>query len=255
MNLRIHFRGAVTVTVFVVVAGQAHAQVIVSNLPPAPPLSQYQVLPSGVTLHELSPVVYFRGLLGMTPGERDRALVGKTPQYRKAVLEKVREYSGLPADVREARLRQTELRWDLIRLMKLPSDARQARLAEFSPADRAFLQNRLQDWDKVQPRNQATLVTNASFLDLYFRLQAASASQQQEILSNLPPARLQSWNAELTNWENLPEARRTELSDQFQQFFGLTGDEQKKTLDTFSDADRTAMERTLEKFVQLTPAQ
>ena len=66
---------------------------------------------NGVTLTNLTPVAYFRGLLGMTPAERERMLAGQPEDKRKQVLAFVREYEALPRDVREERMRQTEMHW------------------------------------------------------------------------------------------------------------------------------------------------
>ena len=55
--------------------------------PPAPPSPHwYQCVAHGVTVTNLTPVAYFRGLLGMTPEERDTVLVDKSAEERDRIL-------------------------------------------------------------------------------------------------------------------------------------------------------------------------
>src|SRR5436305_8079373 len=44
------------------------------------------------------PVQFFRELLAMSPGERSQSLTNRTPEDRKAILAKVREYQSLKPD-------------------------------------------------------------------------------------------------------------------------------------------------------------
>jgi len=74
--------------------GQAPQSNVPGPPPPSPPMPPhwYQQVTNGVTLNHLTPVAYFRGLLGMTPAERERVLADKSEEKRKQVLAKVREY-------------------------------------------------------------------------------------------------------------------------------------------------------------------
>src|SRR5271155_4320689 len=94
------------------------------ELPPAPPGFKYQEITPKLRLHQLSPVEYFRTLLGMTSAQREGLLANKSADDRNAILAKVREYEAMPPDIREARLRQTELLWDIATLMKLAPASR-----------------------------------------------------------------------------------------------------------------------------------
>jgi len=140
MNLLLHFRAVAFVTFGVAVAIGVRAQ-----SPPAPPAPnpanpdlappplppiQYKAVAPGVTLHQTSPVLYFRGILGMTPAEREKALANKPADSKKILLAKVQEYQTLPADIREARLRQTQLRWELTSLINLVPANRTAFIKE-----------------------------------------------------------------------------------------------------------------------------
>src|ERR1700734_3620611 len=108
MNVFFQFRGVVSLVLVTATLG-VRAQEAGTNvpvlLPPPPPLPVlgFKTVALGVTLHQSSPVLYFRAILGMTPAERDHALTNKSADARKILLQKVGEYQKLPADIREAR--------------------------------------------------------------------------------------------------------------------------------------------------------
>jgi hypothetical protein len=223
--------------------------------PPDPPGLHYRRVSAAIELHHLSPVEYFRGLLGMSPAERERLLVNKAPDERKIILAKVAEYEALPRDIREARLRQTELRWELLDLMKLSPDARKARLLEISVVDRPMVESGLRQWDEVPPATQKMLLEKQSFIGIYLRLQSASPKGQQEIIAALPFQRRLHWSEEIARWQALPEKQRAELCGQFQRFCSMSAPEQKETVEGLSESERREMEKALQSFNALPTAQ
>jgi hypothetical protein len=226
-----------------------------TNQLPVPPAPRYQNVAAGVRLRHLSPVEYFRGLLGMSPEERERALANRPPAERDILLAKLQEYDLLPRGVREARLCQTELHWELSGLMKLAPRARTNRLQEVSPPYRPMVEDLLRQWDAVPPGLQKSLLEKQSFIGLYLRMQGTPAEAQQEILDKLPPGRRAHWTEEMNRWQALPEKQRAELCAQFQRFCAMSGPEQKETVDALSDGERQEMEEALQAFDRLPPAQ
>ena len=180
-----------------------------TNLPPAPPALRYQNVTAGVQLRHLSPVGYFRGLLGMSPGERERALAGKPPADRKILLAKLREYEALPRGIREARLCQTELHWELSGLMKLAPRDRTNRLQEVSPLYLPMVEDLLRQWDKVPADLQKALLEKQSFIDVYLRMQGAPAAARQGILDKQA-------------FDRLPPAQRAQCINSFGKFATMT---------------------------------
>jgi hypothetical protein len=208
-------------------------RVLVPNpplLPPLPPSVEYKVVAPGVTLHQASPVLYFRGILGMSPAERERALANKSADYKKSLLAKVEEYRALPEGIREARLRQTQLRWELTTLTNLPPAERPAFIKEAAPEDRRLLE----DFD---------------------RWQALSAAGKKELVDKLSPDRHRDLTRALAQWESVPETERQQRSAQFSQFFDLDQTQQQKALTTFTEAERQTMETALKRFAALPEAQ
>ncbi len=222
--------------------------------PPNPP-HWYQSVADGVTLRHLTPVAYFRGLLGMTPAERQRVLAGKPEEERKQVLAKVSEYEAMPRDVREERLLQTELHWYLLVLLPLDPAARKAHLQEISPLYQPMILQQLAQWDELPAATRKALLEKESFLRAYVQWQGHSPQAQADIVRKLPAEQRAHWTEELKRWQNLPAGRREELSGAFRQFFYLSGEEQKVTVQALSPAERGQMERALQSYANLPPAQ
>jgi hypothetical protein len=208
---------------------------------------------NGVTLTNLTPVAFFRALLGMTPAERDRVLADKSAEERLQVLAKVREYEALPRDVREERLRQTELHWDLLVLLRLDAAQRKARLQQISPLYLPIILGQLEQWDRLPAKTRKAVLEKESFLSHYLQLQGHSPADREQILGKLPAQQRARWEEELGRWEDLPKGRREELCEQFKQFFYYTPAAQKETIQALSESERRRMEQALSSYAGLPP--
>jgi hypothetical protein len=199
-------------------------------LPPLPPAIEYKTVAPGVILRQTSPVLYFRGILGMSPAERDRALANKPADSKKILLAKVEEYKALPAEIREARLRQTQWRWEFTTLTNLPPAERSAFIKEAPLEDQRLLED-------------------------FNRWQALPPAGQKELVEKLSPDRHQDLTQALAQWESVPESERQQRSAQFTQFCDLDQTRQQEALIAFSDAERRTMETALKTFAGLPEAQ
>jgi Protein of unknown function (DUF3106) len=224
--------------------------------PPRPPMPArwYQTVTNGVTLTNLTPVAYFRGLLGMTPAERERMLAGQPATRRIQVLAKVREYEALPREVREERMRQTDIHWYLLNLLRLEPAQRKEQLKEISPLYQPMLLAQLAQWDRLPAAIRQALLEKESFLSKYVQWQDHSPAGQEEIVSHLPAELQAEWAQELNRWQALPERRREELSQAFRQFFYSSGEERKETIQALSETERRQMEQTLQSYADLPPS-
>jgi hypothetical protein len=221
---------------------------------PAPwPPHWYQTVTGGLTLTNLTPVAYFRGLLGMTPAERERMLAGQPEERRAQVLAKVREYEALPREVREERMRQTELHWHLLNLLPLDPAGRNERLKEVSPLYLPVLLSQLAQWDRLPEAMRKALLANKSFLRAYVQQQERSPSRQKDMFGLLPAQQRADWAQALDRWQELPESRREELCQAFRQFFCLSGEERKETVQALSETERRQMEEALRSYADLPP--
>jgi hypothetical protein len=213
----------------------------------------YQSVTPSITLQHISPVEYFRGILGMTPSQREQALAGRSPDDKKAILEKVKEYTALPRGVREARLRQTEIHWHLITLIRLDPAEREQQLKKVSPLDMPMILNQLQQWDELPEATRKALLEKERFIGTYVAWQVSAPADQEEILKKLPVERRNYFAKELKRWQALPQDERNELCAQFQRFFVMTGQERTQTISTLSQIERQQMESALQAYADLAP--
>jgi hypothetical protein len=209
-----------------------------SLLSPAPALP---ALP-----RESSPVVLFRQLLAMRPSERELFLTNRPPEIRKRILVKVNEYEALDPNVRELRLRATELRWYLMPLLHDSRTNRTARLAQVPDDIRELVKTRLNEWTILPPPLQQEFLENERALHYFARVDVSSPSES----AGRGPS-----DAERARWNALPKTRRGQITAEFNQFFELTPSEKQKVLGTLSDVERQQMEKTLQAFDKLPPGQ
>ncbi|HEY3854818.1 MAG TPA: DUF3106 domain-containing protein [Verrucomicrobiae bacterium] len=226
-----------------------------NSAPPVRITAIYRTVTPSITLSNISPIVYFRGILGMTPTQRVNALGGKTPEERRAILGKVREYEAMSREVREERLRQTELHWRLMNLMRLKPAERDRNLKEISPLYVPMVMDQLRQWDELPGATRNALLDNEKFIRTYVEWQVHSPVDREEIIKKLSPQRRAYFANELKQWQALPEDQRTELCAQFRRFFVMSGEEQTNTIRILSEAERRQVGQALQAFKELPTAQ
>lgn len=212
--------------------------------PPVPPPRTPSVFPLSWPLPSRSPVEAFRELLTMPRAERAQFLASKTPEARKSIMAKLREYESLSPDKRELRLQVTELRWFLLPLMRLPSTNRADQVAKISEPQRSLLLTRLAEWDALPAEVRQDLLENQATLQYFTEIDAGTAQP-------ISDARRKKLEEGIAHWQALPENRRRETVLLFNKFFDLNPDERKRALDTVSEAERRQIEKTLAKFGSL----
>jgi hypothetical protein len=227
----------------------------VTNVPaPQKLFSAPTNLPLPPLPHSKSPVDLFRELLAMTPAERQNYLTNRPPEIRERILDKVREYKALDPNERELRLRATELRWYLLPLLHESPTNRAARLAAIPDELQPLVKNRLMQWDLLPPPFQKEFFESERALRYFTHVDSPNSPP----MPPMPPGH--EWHhgpqdPDWARWNALPEDQRQKITAQFNQFLELTPMEKKKTLNTLSDAERQQMEKTLETFGKLPPAQ
>jgi len=206
------------------------------------------------TNRQLSPVEYFRVLLTMPAAEQERALAKQSPRQRAVILAKLKEYNLLSPAERELRLHQTELHWDLLEAMKTPPTQREPRLSALAPGERKLVETRLVLWDKLSAEAQSQFLENEKAVSIWLHWQTSAppAPPGVRVSMNVHSREL---DAELKRWEALPPEQRTQISDQFRQFFDLDEEDKEKTLNRLSEPERRKMEQTLKNFASLSADQ
>ena len=200
------------------------AQAAIARLMPPSPAA----VPTSV-----SPVALFRNLLNMTPRQRADYLTNRPPQIRAALQDKIHEYLVMDPDTRELRLRATELRWQLIPLLRTAPADRGPRLAQVPDDLAPLVKSRLAEWDQLPTAMQQEFLIYDRTLHYFATVNA----------TNQPAT------------DSAAEARQQSVAAQFNQFIELTPEEQKGALKTISATERAQMEATLKAFGKLPPAQ
>ncbi|MGI8965411.1 MAG: DUF3106 domain-containing protein [Limisphaerales bacterium] len=241
-GLAILIGGAASVQIF---AQLTNAPVVpfveIKNKIPAPPLPPTPQ----------SPIDYLRELLAMNPAQREKALAAKSPEQKRIVLAKLREYEAMTPEERQLRLGATQLRWQLIPLMRLAPIARLEHLAAIPAEERSMIENRLRLWDQLPVHLQKEFLENETIIHYFLSLESSSAAQRNNLLESLPAATREKLEADLARWRLLPAGQRQQMCQRFNQFFNLTEAEKKKTLNTLSPAEQRQMENTLQTFANL----
>jgi hypothetical protein len=212
-------------------------------------------VPDPVALPTNSPVVLFRELLAMNIAERNKCLADRSPENRKLILGKVREYLSMKPSERELRLKVTELRWYLWPLMKTSATNRAAALERIPAEDRKLVEDRLQEWDTLSASVQADLRTNEATLRYFTELTNSPQQKPAGLTNGISAARREALERGVKQLQAMPEEKRQELIARFYHFFDLTPQEKAKTLGTLSEPEQRQIEKTLRQFGQLPPAQ
>lgn len=200
-----------------------------------------------------SPVAFFRQLLAMSPEERKKAIASKPPEIQNRILEKLEEYEILPVELRELRLRETELRWYLRPLMDEPRTNRVARLALIPEDERKLVEERLQSWDLLPPSLQEEW-TNDETVANYFAQTAPE--ERTNLLRIIPPDQQARLREGFDRWNQMTEDQRQKALAGFNKIFEVKPEEKEAALDTVhSDEERQQMEKTLDEYGKLSPQQ
>lgn len=201
------------------------------------------------------PLDFFRDLLSMTPAARERALTNRTPEARKLILAKARDYEALSPDQRALRLKVTELRGWLWPLMQTAATNRGERLSLIPVEERLWIEERLRQWDQLAPDRQRDLLEHEPTLRRLTEVLATPPAQQNRLMTNLPAAGRDEWEKGMARWQQLPIDRRAEVAADFSRFFDLNPREQRRTLGRVPESERRQIEKTIRTFEALPQAE
>jgi hypothetical protein len=229
-----------TLSIFLFLAGGLAMGTGAEQTPPVPPPS----LPA-------SPVSIFRMLLTTNEAGRTQWLAAKMPEQRRFLEGKIVEYSNLSAEEREKRLQSLQLRWYLPRLMKLPPDERDARLAFISEPVRSLLKSKLEIWDKMPAELQKDLLDNEQAIAIFMYAGVGSASDG--VFQALSAERQEELRRQFEDLNKLPDNRRAKILLNFKRFFEMPLTEQNKTLQKLQPTDAAKVKQTLATFEILPP--
>ena len=135
--------------------------------------------------------------------------------------------------------------------MTLAPTNRSAKLAQIPPEDRALVEYRLREWDRLAPEVQKQLLENEATIRYFTELRDSPGYRTNTISA----ARRDKLERGIQQWQALPEAERQRIASRFNQFFGLNAEEKDKALETLSEPERAEIEKTLRSFGQLPPSE
>lgn len=217
----------------------------ISQAPPLPPPSR-------------PPVEFFRELLGASPARRAQLLEGKPAAAREVIERRLAEFEAMEPEARadaEWRLRLAEFRFYLTRLLGIPPAERASRLAQAPAQDRALLEERLKAWDALADDARRQVLESQQQFHHFVQQPSADPARLAQALSAAAPRAHADVEAQFARWRALPEAERRQRSAAFQAVFDLPQERRSKALQGLSPAERTAMERSLERFSKLPAAE
>jgi len=201
-----------------------------------------------------SPIDYFRSLIVATPVEREKLLVGKSPESCRVLTNSIHAYLALSPGDRELRLRSLGLRYYLTPLLRLPATNRTQNIERIPEAFREIIRERLAAWDKLPAPEQKKL------------LEAGQASRVASVMTPpLPPTPTgTSVGASISpsadmkaiaEWRLYSESKKQEIVARFERFSDMP--EPKKALEQLplSPTEREQIEKSLEKLRTLPPTQ
>jgi hypothetical protein len=259
--MRVHFqinwqgRARRSMRAVIIVASAAATITVVAEqtlrVPPLPPGAEKVATPPMPP----SPVDNFRDWLKLSPQQRS-LLLGQLPEAERKLLEaKLASYDTLPPDARDLRLRETQLHWHLLGLMKISPAQRKYRLAQVPPEDRELVQERLKQWDALPPEKQKTFLDHEEVIGVYLQLQETPQTERGQVLANMPSDIRLPLEKRLQLWNRMPPPQRQELSDRFTQLFRSVDGEREKLAAELPEDVRKPFEKLSGQLDKLPPDQ
>lgn len=198
-----------------------------------------------------SPIDFFRKLLTSSAQERELLLMEKSAAQRTTLLAKINEYEAFSPAERELRLRQLQLHYYLMPLMRLSPRERSNQVETIPLADRHLVEERLRRWDMLPPPLQKELLEYETTRSYFLRLERSSPSERKRIFGQMPPRDGQQAEATFKQWIELPESERQIRVARFNQFFDLSEEERQKVLGFLPSEERRQTEPIIIAFEKL----
>jgi hypothetical protein len=205
-----------------------------------------------------SPVDFFRKLIAATPEEREQLLRRRAPdsaELRAALEKHALLYQTLPAEQRELRLRNMELRYHLTSLLYAAPSNRTERLKLVPDRDRPLVENRLKYWDNLSPEQQKEVLKDERLTREIIGTGRLRIPPNPTLLTGQTSNQFVRIEQQMVQWQILTEARRAKVQEYF---FELTDEEKaKEKLGPLplSPEERQLMQVTLDQFQKLAPSQ
>ena len=204
--------------------------------------------PPPVAIPTKSPVERFRDLLAMTPAERETVLANRPKFWKDRVLAKIDQYQQMPADQREVKLQETQLRWLLRQAIQMSDGDRQQLMLRCSASEKSMLQQRLEQWEKQSTE------TRQEMMEYLTRMESISEKRlenQNVRPDGSSPPEFPKMDSGIEKFMNLPPSQRSQIIFGYQKFFTLSDKERKMVLNKLAEPARQAILVNVQKINQL----
>ena len=201
-----------------------------------------------------SPVELFRRLLATNDAGRLQFLANKSPQARRVIETKLREYSALRAEEQNGRLYALQLRWYTQQLLRMKPEDRAQQLAGISEPDRTIVAGRLGRFSILPPQLQQAVLTNQLAINVFASESSAAANpvnlhrdqqivrltqfiemergEQQKFMLQLTETEHDQMQKTLLTFSKLPAGERRDALEGFRKFAALSDSERAAFLST-----------------------
>jgi len=200
-----------------------------------------------------NPMDDFRRLLALTPAERELDLADKSEGFRTMLLGKLKEYDALAPEQQELRIRSTELRFDMMYLLRASPERRTEKLERMSEDRRKLVQARLEQWDKLSPDLQQDVLEHQSTLSYVVRVDGAPASAKEDVFASMSPEYREKVKTRIEELNSLPKEKRNQMMGAFHSLFDLSDREQQGILEKLNQDERVKLEQKLQEYEKLSP--
>jgi len=221
--------------------------------PKIPPLrtASLRTTPSIPSVKD-SPIRHIRKLLEAEPEQRKNLLDQHTPNTRAFWERKVTEYAALEEKERDRRLRDAQLHWYLMLIVRTPSDQRESKLLEIPETERGLISDRVREWESLPTDLQLDIMAHLPALRYFGQLVSLPPSDREEALAD---ARKNGTSAESLSagWNTLDAERRRSMFLGYQKFFTLEHDHQEKVLAKIPMPQRQTLQSRLDQLENLSP--
>jgi hypothetical protein len=169
------------------------------------------------------------------------------PGLHERIMAKLEEYQMLPEPYRELRLQVTELRWYLLPLLRLPTEQRALRLENIPEPYRAWVTDRLDQWDIMPPSLRDEMLEYESLLDRFVSgsvdvpLPPPPGTDADEVLQE---------ERKIREWQALPLTQRQQIYGSLKRYLELSEAERNRTLRSLSEPERAETARALRPIEQ-----
>lgn len=195
----------------------------------------------------------FRRLLAMSSEERELDLANKPPGFRDMLLAKLKEYDALTPEQQELRIRSTELRFDMMYLLRASPERRSEKLERMPEDRRKLAEARLEQWDKLPEELKQDVLEHQSTLSYVVRVEAAPAAAKEDVFASMSPEYREKVKSRIEVINGLPKEKRNEMLSAFHKLFDFSDGEQQEILVKLNQAEREKVEKKLAEFEKLSP--